>query len=278
MARRPSPGNLSDPYGWRVHPIWGDQQFHYGRDIGWSNGRTLVAPSNGTIVAYGWQGGWGKRLDFLGDDGVLHYLAHTADIWVAVGTHVAEGTPIAEMGETGDVTAVHLHWETRPGGGSTINPETWLRDATPTPTDGGKAPAQRRKKDSIMVEAAYRTPGGTIAVQARLGGALTLLDDPHEWTGIAAATGAGTHAVSEEHLAALRARYGTVPTSVYDTGREPLCILIPESGKADRFGALGTRAWPLENTGELAALQRQGATIREVTDLDLKRLLEWKSF
>lgn len=138
MARRPSSGNLSDPYGWRWHPIWGDRRFHSGADIGWSEGRTLVAPSNGTIVAYGWQGGWGKRLDFLGDDGVLHYLAHTADLWVAVNTRVTEGTPIAEMGATGDVTGVHLHWETRPAGGSTIDPEEWLRNATPTPTAGGK--------------------------------------------------------------------------------------------------------------------------------------------
>ncbi|UGS26314.1 M23 family metallopeptidase [Microbacterium resistens] len=146
MPRRPSPGNLSDPYGWRTHPIWGGRRFHAGLDIGWLEGRTLVAPENGVVVGYGWQGGWGKRLDFQGDSGVLHYLAHTADIFVAVGTRVAEGTPIAEMGATGDVDGVHLHWEVRPGGGSTIDPEQWLRDATPTTP----SPAPVPEEDIVM--------------------------------------------------------------------------------------------------------------------------------
>lgn len=147
MARRPSPGNLSDPYGWRTHPIWGDRRFHGGLDIGWSAGRTLVAPADGVIIAYGWQGGWGKRLDFRSDDGVVHYLAHTADLWVPVNSRVAEGSPIAEMGATGDVTGVHLHWETRPGGGATIDPEEWLRGAAPASAGSSSATTLSEEDD-----------------------------------------------------------------------------------------------------------------------------------
>lgn len=126
MARRPSPGNRSDQYGWRIHPITGNRQFHYGEDIGWLGGLTLVAPSGGTVVAYGWQGGWGKRLDFLGDDGVLHYLAHTEELLANVGEWYPEGSSLAQMGATGNVEGVHVHWETRPDGGATIDPEEWL--------------------------------------------------------------------------------------------------------------------------------------------------------
>lgn len=131
MPRRPSPGNLSDRYGWRIHPITGRRQFHEGLDIGWVGGLTLVAPANGTVVAYDWRGGWGKRLDFRDDEGNLHYLAHTEELWASVGVWVTEGTPLAKMGATGNVEGVHLHWEVRPGGGSTIDPEEWLHKATP---------------------------------------------------------------------------------------------------------------------------------------------------
>lgn len=136
MPRRPSPGNVTDRYGWRIHPISKQPQFHQGLDIGWVGGRTLVAPENGVVVGHGPQGGWGNRLDFQGDSGALHYLAHTERSLVPVGSRVTEGSAIAVMGDTGRAAGIHVHWEVRPDGGDTIDPESWLAQ----PAGGGGTP------------------------------------------------------------------------------------------------------------------------------------------
>ncbi|WP_102193218.1 hypothetical protein [Microbacterium aurantiacum] len=154
-----------------------------------------------------------------------------------------------------------------------IDWEPWAAaPATATP-----APKPRRKRNT-MTEAAYRTPGGTIAIQGRLGGALTLLDDPDEWTGIHQATGAATWGISEDKLNYLVGHYGTVPAGLYDTGREPLRILAPAEGGASRYGALGGRAWPLTNVRDLAALQRQAAEVVVMAQSEIDAALAWRNF
>ena len=49
---------------------------------------------------------------------------------------------------TGTATGVHVHWETRPGGGATINPETWLAGHQGTTTAGsGGTPIVEKDED-----------------------------------------------------------------------------------------------------------------------------------
>jgi hypothetical protein len=109
-----------------------------------------------------------------------------------------------------------------------------------------------------MIAAAYRDPNGTIAVQARLGGALTLIPDPIEWAGIAAATGVQTFDATVNDLVA---KFGQVPHPLYDDGRDPIRILAPDNGGASRYGAIGNRAWPITNTTDLALLEKTGAEV-----------------
>ena len=131
MASRPYTGRTTSPYGPRVAPTAGASTWHEGIDgIGGYN----TAPESGTVIGYGYVGGWGNRITFRGDSGTVHYLAHNAPngLLVSVGVHVREGATLGVKGMTGVATGVHVHWETRPGGGSTIDPERWLREQNTT--------------------------------------------------------------------------------------------------------------------------------------------------
>lgn len=123
MPRPPSPGGISSPFGWRIHPITGVRTHHNGQDHGWGNGTIIVAPEDGEVVSYSLSGGYGNLMKFAGAT-AEHWLAHLSAARVLRG-RVAEGTPIATMGNTGLSTAMHLHWETRVGG-VLINPADWL--------------------------------------------------------------------------------------------------------------------------------------------------------
>lgn len=139
MARRPYSGRTTSPYGPRLAPIKGASTFHAGLDgIGDYYNR---APEAGVVVWYGYNGGWGNLIKFRGDSGTVHYLAHNAPggLVAPVGSRQAEGAALGVKGMTGTATGVHVHWETRPGGGSPIDPEAWLRSQGGT-AGGGATP------------------------------------------------------------------------------------------------------------------------------------------
>lgn len=132
MPRRPSPGNISSPYGMRMHPVHGVMRMHNGEDIGWGNGAgtTLVAPQRAQLIDYRDRGDWGMQAR-LRDGNVEHRLSHTARLWpgLQVGQWLDEGQSVAVMGATGMAIGVHLHWEVLING-QYVNPAQWLADAT----------------------------------------------------------------------------------------------------------------------------------------------------
>lgn len=58
----PVNGEITSPFGWRVHPIWGTQIFHAGLDIGADYGDPVHAADSGTVVFAGWMGGYGNAV------------------------------------------------------------------------------------------------------------------------------------------------------------------------------------------------------------------------
>lgn len=130
MPRRPSNGQITDPYGTRVNPVTGFTETHHGEDIGADAGLLLVAPEDATIIAYGVQPGWevhGRVCILQGASGWVHWLSHTDRLALdlGVGATLAEGEAAAYMGLTGQTTGYHVHWETR-WQGVRLDPEGWL--------------------------------------------------------------------------------------------------------------------------------------------------------
>lgn len=112
-------GYISSKMGHR----WGRQ--HEGIDIARPNGFNIKSADNGTVVAAGWDGTYGKRVIIDHNNGYKTTYAHLSSISVDVGDVVPQGSKIGVMGSTGRSTGTHLHFEVDKNG-VTINPLTVL--------------------------------------------------------------------------------------------------------------------------------------------------------
>jgi murein DD-endopeptidase MepM/ murein hydrolase activator NlpD len=117
----PAQGLLTSQFGWR----WG--RLHQGVDIAAPIGTPIWATGNGIIDFAGWNsGGYGKMVDILHPNGTISRYAHLNAIFVKRGQSVNQSQVIATMGNTGNSTGPHLHFEIRPNGRTAINPMTFL--------------------------------------------------------------------------------------------------------------------------------------------------------
>ena len=115
-----APGSfrLTSGYGYRTHPIFGNHSMHMGIDYAAPLGTPIHAVTDGTVVYTG--------AGRLGRSSELVILEHTIEdttfyswyvhmypdgIFVEVGQQVRAGEVIAEVGNNGNSTGPHLHFE-----------------------------------------------------------------------------------------------------------------------------------------------------------------------
>ena len=109
----PVNGEITSPFGWRVHPIWGTQIFHAGLDIGADYGDPVHAADSGTVVFAGWMGGYGNAVMIDHGGGMVTLYGHNSSITVGEGEQVSKGQTIDLAGSTGNSTGPHCHFEVR---------------------------------------------------------------------------------------------------------------------------------------------------------------------
>lgn len=109
--KTPLHGTLSDGFGYRTHPISGVDRFHYGLDIAAEEGSVITAFAAGTVTAMGEASDRGKYVEITHPNGYSTLYAHCSRITASNGQTVAPGDPIAEVGQTGQATGPHLHFE-----------------------------------------------------------------------------------------------------------------------------------------------------------------------
>lgn len=104
-------GPLTSNFGYRQHPVEGEERFHYGLDIAADTGTAIGSFADGTVTAVGESSSYGKYciVDHAGGYSTLY--AHCSRITATSGTAVREGEKLAEVGETGIATGPHLHFE-----------------------------------------------------------------------------------------------------------------------------------------------------------------------
>ena len=107
---------------------------HQGQDVMADCGLPLVAARGGTVQYSGYQGAAGNYIVIDGKGTSLDFMyAHLAEPSpLKTGEPVRTGQPIGIVGDTGDATACHLHFEiwTAPGwyeGGSPVDPLPYLQ-------------------------------------------------------------------------------------------------------------------------------------------------------
>ena len=104
-------GPLSSNFGYREHPVEGEERFHYGVDIAADTGTNIVCFADGAVTAVGESSSYGKYLIVEHEGGYATLYAHCSRITVSSGEKVKEGAKLAEVGETGIATGPHLHFE-----------------------------------------------------------------------------------------------------------------------------------------------------------------------
>jgi murein DD-endopeptidase MepM/ murein hydrolase activator NlpD len=122
----PAAGPITSPYGYRTHPIFGDQRLHAGIDIGAGYGAPVVAADDGTVVYAGVMSGYGNVIAIDHGGGLATTYNHLSAFYVANGQIVARGSSIGAVGCTGYCTGPHLHFEVRVNG-TPVDPMPYLQ-------------------------------------------------------------------------------------------------------------------------------------------------------
>jgi murein DD-endopeptidase MepM/ murein hydrolase activator NlpD len=121
---RPATGATSSCFGAR----WGVT--HYGVDIAAPIGTPVYAATTGVVQRAGAATGFGLAVYIRGDDGAVTVYGHVNEYYVTAGERVSAGEKIAEVGNRGQSTGPHLHFEVHPSGamyGGQVDPVPWLR-------------------------------------------------------------------------------------------------------------------------------------------------------
>jgi murein DD-endopeptidase MepM/ murein hydrolase activator NlpD len=113
---------LSARYGQRGG-IW-SAGWHTGLDFRVKSGTPVVAAANGTVIASGWGGAYGYRIEVDHGNGYVTAYNHLSKIGVT-GGKVAAGQEIGKSGSSGNTTGPHLHFEVTKDG-EFMNPSSWL--------------------------------------------------------------------------------------------------------------------------------------------------------
>lgn len=101
----PARGTFTSGFGQR----WGT--FHAGIDIAAPIGSPIYAITDGTVIDAGPAQGFGLWVRIRHDDGTVSVYGHMYDFFVSVGERVRTGQQIARVGNRGDSTGPHLHFE-----------------------------------------------------------------------------------------------------------------------------------------------------------------------
>ena len=97
---------------------------HAGIDIAANEGTVFVAAMSGTCILASFEGSYGKHL-FIKEGDVTTVYAHCSKLYVKEGDKIQQGQKLGEVGQTGNATGPHLHFEIRRQD-RTINPELIL--------------------------------------------------------------------------------------------------------------------------------------------------------
>lgn len=119
-AVQPVSGVLTSTFGSR----WGAH--HGGLDVAAPIGTPVLAAADGVVTAAGPASGFGLWVKVLHADGTETIYGHVDNYSVAVGQHVAAGQQIATVGNRGESTGPHLHFEVHDPSGVKVDPADWL--------------------------------------------------------------------------------------------------------------------------------------------------------
>lgn len=121
---KPIPGDFSG-FGWRIHPIYHNKQFHAAADQGAAKGTPVKAAGAGYVVRASYDGSSGNCVVINHGNGFVTTYMHNSVMLVHAGQQVKKGDIIAKVGSTGTATGPHLHFAVSYNG-TPFNPQKIL--------------------------------------------------------------------------------------------------------------------------------------------------------
>ncbi|MBE6960987.1 MAG: M23 family metallopeptidase [Ruminococcaceae bacterium] len=109
-------GEVSSYFGYRKDPLVGKERFHYGLDITADEGAEIVSFADGVVTVTADSSSYGKYLIVAHDNGCTTLYAHCKTIHAHSGQNVKMGERIAQVGDSGQATGPHLHFELQQNG------------------------------------------------------------------------------------------------------------------------------------------------------------------
>jgi murein DD-endopeptidase MepM/ murein hydrolase activator NlpD len=132
-------------FRWSDNRNWGDagsrwDNWHTGTDFSAPCGTPVLAATSGTVEIMSgesWAGRWLVKV-VTGPESVATWYAHMQQLDVRAGDQVLAGQQIGEVGNLGNATGCHLHFEVHLQNGSIYGPDNtdpsrWLTDAVANP-------------------------------------------------------------------------------------------------------------------------------------------------
>lgn len=111
----PQTFSITSHFGYRENPFTGVIEYHNGTDIAAPAGTPILAAADGTVtIANGidsWGGSYGYHIKIDHGNGLETLYAHCSAICVTPGQQVCQGEVIGFVGNTGNTTGNHLHFE-----------------------------------------------------------------------------------------------------------------------------------------------------------------------
>jgi hypothetical protein len=116
----PTKGVFTSGFGYR----WG--ALHGGIDLANAIGTPIYAVADGVVIDAGPAAGFGMWVKLRHADGTVTLYGHVNTTTVSIGQRVFAGDQIATIGNRGNSTGPHLHFEVLLNGTNRIDPVGWL--------------------------------------------------------------------------------------------------------------------------------------------------------
>lgn len=121
----PAKGQITSGFGYRLHPILGENAMHEGLDISNSRWTPIFATADGIVTTSGPNSSFGNLVVLDHGNGYTTKFGHLTKIMVDKGQLVKRYGLIGYMGDTGRATGIHLHYEVHRDG-TPQNPEKYI--------------------------------------------------------------------------------------------------------------------------------------------------------
>lgn len=163
------PDRVTSPFGYRESPMGIGSTNHKGVDMSIGPGIAGYAAraANAGRVSYaGQMPGYGNMVEVTHDDGMTTRYGHLGEISVAIGDTVSANDQLGLVGNTGNSTAPHLHFEMMDKLGRQVDPANFIDFSmakdVPAPQSRASAIAANTEERNAARNASYQSAAASM--------------------------------------------------------------------------------------------------------------------